>query len=95
LPARPNFRRRSNRDSPISWRFLNGLLTPTGTPKAIVAQLAEATHTALADRDFQQMLIEAGLEPDLDSTPEKFRRSLEDDIARWTPVVKAIGLKID
>ena len=34
---------------------------------------------ALADRDFQQMLIEGGLEPDLDSTPEKFRRALEGD----------------
>jgi tripartite-type tricarboxylate transporter receptor subunit TctC len=74
---------------------LNGLLAPTGTPKAIVAQLTQATRTALADRDLQQMLIEAGLEPDLDSTPEKFRRSLADDIARWTPVVNAIGLKID
>jgi hypothetical protein len=40
------------------------------TPKAIVAQIAQATHTALADRDFQQMLIEGGLEPDLDSTRE-------------------------
>ena len=50
---------------------------------------------ALADRDFQQMLIEGGLEPDLDSTPEKFRRALEGDVARWTPVVNAIGLKID
>jgi tripartite-type tricarboxylate transporter receptor subunit TctC len=37
----------------------------------------------------------ARLEPDLDSTPEKFRRSLEDDVAHWTPIVNAIGLKID
>ena len=74
---------------------LAGLLAPTGTPKAIVAQIAQATRMALADRDFQQMLIEAGLEPDLDSTPEKFRRSLEDDVAHWTPIVNAIGLKID
>ena len=63
--------------------------------KAIVAQVAQATHTALADRDFQQMLIEGGLEPDLDSTPEKFRRALEGDVAHWTPVINAIGLKID
>ena len=73
----------------------DGLLAPTGTPKAIVAQIAQATRMALADRDFQQMLIEGGLEPDLDSTPEKFRRALEGDVARWIPVVNAIGLKID
>jgi tripartite-type tricarboxylate transporter receptor subunit TctC len=75
------------------------VLAPTGTPKAIVAQIAQATRMALADRNFQQTLIEAGLEaglePDLDSTPEKFRRSLEDDIAHWTPIVNAIRLKID
>jgi tripartite-type tricarboxylate transporter receptor subunit TctC len=74
---------------------LIGLIAPNGTPKAVVAQVAQATRTALADRDFQQMMIEGGLEPDLDSTPEKFRRSLEGDIAHWTPVVDAIGLKID
>jgi tripartite-type tricarboxylate transporter receptor subunit TctC len=72
-----------------------GLLAPTDTPKAIVAQVVQATRTAMADRDFQQMLIEAGLEPDVDSSPEKFRSTLEDDIARWTPVVGSIGLKID
>jgi tripartite-type tricarboxylate transporter receptor subunit TctC len=41
------------------------------------------------------MLIESGFEPDLGSTPEKFRSLIEEDIARWTPVVKAIGLKLD
>jgi tripartite-type tricarboxylate transporter receptor subunit TctC len=78
----------------ISLQFI-GLLAPTGAPKAIIAQVAQAARVTLADRDFQQMLIEAGLEPDLDSTPEKFLRSLEGDIAHWTPVVNAIGLKID
>ena len=31
----------------------------------------------------------------LDSTPDKFRRSLAADVALWMPVVKALGLKID
>jgi len=72
-----------------------GLLAPAGTPRPIIDHIAQATHTALAERDFQQMLIEAGLEPDLSSTPEKFRLMLADDIALWMPVVKALGLKID
>jgi hypothetical protein len=41
------------------------------------------------------MLIDAGIEPTLDSNPEKFRRSLAADVALWTPVVKALALKID
>ena len=72
-----------------------GLLAPAGTPKAIINQIAQATRTALAERDYQQTLFESGFEPDLDSSPERFRRSLEGDIARWTPVVKAIGLRLD
>jgi hypothetical protein len=41
------------------------------------------------------MLIDAGIEPILDSGPEKFRQSLAADVALWTPVVKTLGLKID
>jgi hypothetical protein len=40
-------------------------------------------------------LADAGIEPAPDSTPDKFRRSLAADIALWTPVVKALGLKLD
>ena len=72
-----------------------GLFAPAGTPKAIIEQIAQSTRTALAERTYQQMLIESGFEPDVDSTPEKFRRLIEDDLARWAPLVKAIGLKLD
>jgi hypothetical protein len=41
------------------------------------------------------VLIDAGIEPTLDSSPAKFRRSLAADVELWTPVVKALGLKID
>jgi len=72
-----------------------GLFVPTGTSKAIIEQIARATHTAIAERAYQQLLIEQGFEPDVDSSPEKFRRLIEDDIARWTPLVQSIGLKLD
>jgi tripartite-type tricarboxylate transporter receptor subunit TctC len=72
-----------------------GLLAPAGTPKEIIEQIARATHAALAEPAFQKTLIESGFEPDLDSNPEEFRRSLEGDIAHWTPIIRALGLKID
>jgi tripartite-type tricarboxylate transporter receptor subunit TctC len=72
-----------------------GLLAPAGTPIAIIAQIGQATRTAVAEPSYKQMLIDAGMEPILDSDPEKFRRSLAADVALWTPVVKALGLKID
>ena len=72
-----------------------GLLAPAGTPVGIIEQIAQASRTAVAEPAYKQMLIDAGIEPTLDSNPEKFRRSLAADVALWTPVVKALGLKID
>ena len=72
-----------------------GLLAPAGTPIGIIEQIAQATRTAVAEPAYKQMLIDAGIEPTLDSNPEKFRQSLAADVALWTPVVKALGLKID
>ena len=72
-----------------------GLLAPAGTPIGIIEQIAQASRTAVAEPAYQQMLIEACIEPTLDSSPEKFRGSLAADVALWTPVVKALGLKID
>ena len=72
-----------------------GLLAPAGAPTAIVEQIALATRTAIAEPAYQQMLVSAGIEPTLDSSPEKFRHSLAADVALWAPIVKALDLKID
>jgi tripartite-type tricarboxylate transporter receptor subunit TctC len=72
-----------------------GPVAPAGTPKPIVEQIAQATRTALADPEYRKKLIESGFEASVDTTPEKFRRCLENDIAFWRPVVKALGLQID
>jgi tripartite-type tricarboxylate transporter receptor subunit TctC len=72
-----------------------GLLAPAGTPTGIIEQIAQATRAAVAEPAYKQLLIDAGIEPTLDSNPEKFRLSLAADVALWTPVVKALALKID
>ncbi len=72
-----------------------GVLAPAGTPVEITEQIAQATRTAVAEPSYQKMLIDAGMESTLDPNPEKLRRTLAADIALWTPVVKALGLKID
>jgi tripartite-type tricarboxylate transporter receptor subunit TctC len=72
-----------------------GLFAPAGTPRAIIEQISQASRTALTEHPYQQMLIESGFEPDLNSTPENFRRLMEEDITRWAPIVKAIGVKLD
>jgi tripartite-type tricarboxylate transporter receptor subunit TctC len=74
---------------------LVALVAPRGTPKAIVEQIARATNTALSDAEYQRQLIASGFEPVVDSNPERLRLLVHDEIARWTLIIKAIGLKLD
>jgi tripartite-type tricarboxylate transporter receptor subunit TctC len=74
---------------------LIGLFAPAGTPGDIIDQIAKANHDALADPSYQAMLVESGFEPDADSSPEKFGQRIEGEIAKWTPIVTALGIKID
>lgn len=78
----------------IAQNFL-GLFAPVGTSKAIVQQISEASRTALADPEFQRALVTAGTDPVLDSGPEQTRGFLEKEIARWTPIIKSVGLKVE
>jgi tripartite-type tricarboxylate transporter receptor subunit TctC len=74
---------------------LIGLFVPAGTAKPIIEAITKASAKTLAEKAYQQMLIESGFEPELDSNAEKFRRQIDEDIAHWTPLVKAIGLRLD
>jgi tripartite-type tricarboxylate transporter receptor subunit TctC len=78
----------------VSQNFV-GVFAPPRTPDTIVRQIAEATRNAMADMEFRQALIASGFEPQVDSDPDKARRFVEDEIARWTPIIKAIGLKLE
>jgi tripartite-type tricarboxylate transporter receptor subunit TctC len=72
-----------------------GLFAPARTPKAIVDQIAAATATAMADDEMRRNLIDQGMEPVTGSTPEKTRQFIVDEIARWTPVIREVGLKVN
>ena len=71
------------------------LFTPTGTPVAIREQVARATTTGMADEALRQNFIRSGFEPPRDSSASAFRRFAVDELARWTPIIQAIGLKLD
>jgi tripartite-type tricarboxylate transporter receptor subunit TctC len=72
-----------------------GLYAPKGTPQAIVEQIAEASRKAVADKELQRIFAASGFTADLESTPKKTERLLADEIVYWTPVIRAIGLKLD
>jgi tripartite-type tricarboxylate transporter receptor subunit TctC len=72
-----------------------GVFAPAGTPDAIVEQIAKANRTAMADQAYRQSLIDQAFVPVSDWTTEKFNHFMDEDIARWTPLVKAIGVRLD
>ena len=47
----------------------------------------------MADAQLQETYRAQGMEPDIESSPEKFQRLVEDELARFSPIVKSIGLK--
>jgi tripartite-type tricarboxylate transporter receptor subunit TctC len=70
----------------------SGLLTPAGTPSAIVAKLHEQVTTALREPDVRRTLTTQGFEP-VGSTPAEFAAYINAEIAKWTKVIKAAGIK--
>ena len=75
--------------------IFHGVFAPAGTPPAVVAQIHAATRAAWNAGLLQKALEIVGGTPAVDSTPESADRFIRQEIARWTPLVKSIGLKMD
>jgi tripartite-type tricarboxylate transporter receptor subunit TctC len=71
-----------------------GVLAPSKTPPAIVAKLHEEIVRALRTTDLAERLKAQGLDP-VGSTPQEFLSYMQRDIAKWTKVVKAAGVKLE
>jgi tripartite-type tricarboxylate transporter receptor subunit TctC len=72
----------------------NGLFAPAKVPKNIIDLIANETRTAMADKALQQQMVTSGFEPVLDSGPDPAQREVLSELARWTPIVKSIGFKL-
>ncbi len=72
-----------------------GIFTPAATPKAIIAKIADANYTAMMDSAYRKALIDQAVIPVTNWTPERFNQFMEEDIERWAPLVKAIGVQLD
>jgi len=69
----------------------NGLFAPAGVPKTIIDQIATATREAMADPKMQDVIVQSGFEPVLDSGPEQAQKEAASELARWTPIIKKLG----
>jgi tripartite-type tricarboxylate transporter receptor subunit TctC len=70
-----------------------GLLGPRGLPKAVSERLSAEVNKVLTSAEFRLALGQAGMNTVASGTPASFDAALKQDLARWTAVVKAQGLK--
>ncbi|MDI3565423.1 tripartite tricarboxylate transporter substrate binding protein [Bradyrhizobium sp. Arg816] len=69
-----------------------GLFAPKDTDDAIIDKIAQATRLAMGDPALQASYRAQGMEPDGDSSPDKFQRIVDATTASLGPVIKSIGL---
>ena len=72
----------------ISWQ---GLCTPAGVPKAVLARIRAALAAALALPDTQKRLADQGFQPSA-MTPAQFAAFARAERAKWAKVVKDVGI---
>ena len=75
----------------IAW---NGVLVAAGTPRATIDRINAAVNAAMKDPATVQRLKTAGLDT-VGGTPEEFTKLIADDFAKWGPIIKRSGAKLD
>jgi len=73
-----------------SW---NGVLAPTGTPRAIIQQVHGVMHKVAAMAEVKEQFAQQGLAPTASASPEEFAKLISADYATIGKVVKAAGIK--
>jgi tripartite-type tricarboxylate transporter receptor subunit TctC len=71
-----------------------GLLAPAATPRPIISRLSQEIVKTLASPDVRDKLLAQGAEP-MPTAPEAFGKFMQEEMAKWAPVVKQAGVKLD
>jgi tripartite-type tricarboxylate transporter receptor subunit TctC len=69
-----------------------GLLGPAGLPAPIVQKINAEMNRAIANAEFVKQIETIGLEP-ASSTPKEMGDLIRSELARWTKVIRAAGIK--
>ncbi len=71
-----------------------GLVAPKRTPPEVVAKLNESLTRVMAQPQLRAQFLAIGAVPAVDG-PAAFQKQIAGDVATWTSVIKAAGLRID
>jgi tripartite-type tricarboxylate transporter receptor subunit TctC len=92
LPEVPTFAELGHPRVAVSLWY--GVLAPAGTPRPVVERLNREFTKALQSPDVREKLTARGAEPS-PGTPEAFASFMAQEMAKWAPVVKQAGVKVD
>ena len=70
------------------------LFVPAKTPREIVGKISADTHTVLAETALKAKLAEMGYVA-APSSPEELGKLLRSEIARWSAVIRSVGITLD
>ncbi len=73
----------------------NLILGPAGTPPAAVEAVDAATRKLMTDKAFVEALEKIAAVPTADTTPQRTEKFIKDELAKWAPIIKASGVKIE
>jgi len=71
-----------------------GIMVPAATPRDIVMKLNAAAVQAAKAPEFVKRMRDLGYNI-IPGTPEQMASMLKEEVARWAPIVKASGAKVD
>jgi tripartite-type tricarboxylate transporter receptor subunit TctC len=71
-----------------------GVIAPAGTPRPIVNRYAAEIAKGIEQPETKGKLSGIGMDPVIKG-PDAFAQFIRDEIARWAPVVKASGARVD
>ena len=72
----------------------NGLIAPAGTPQPVLDKIRRAVADAIHSKDVKDKLAVQLMEP-VGNTPAEFKAQIDGDLARWAPVIKEAGIKVN
>jgi tripartite-type tricarboxylate transporter receptor subunit TctC len=71
-----------------------GLVGPAGLPREIVLKISREIARALKQPGLHEKFIQQGADP-VGSTPEEFGEYMRSETAKWGPLVRASGARVD
>jgi tripartite-type tricarboxylate transporter receptor subunit TctC len=92
LPEAPTFAELGHPKVSVSLWY--GLLAPAGTPAAAITRLNTEVNKIVQSPEVRDRLLAQGAEP-MTGTPQAFGEFMRAEMAKWAPVVRQAGVKLD